>query len=241
MTQVVFLPGLASDAVMWQSQLAALGPNHRAHVTDVHTRCDSIEAMAATLLDEHPGELILCGASMGGIIAMQAAHQAPARMRGLALLGSSARPESAELRVLREAAITLFAQGRAAEVLRANVPLAFHPSHGANQALVQSYMDFVLKAGPDQLIRQNRAIMARPDARQYLPSLRCPALVVCGQADQLTPPECSREIAALLPQASLHLLDQCGHMLTMEQPERVNELLLQWLAQLPQTNRQSES
>ena len=109
MTQLILLPGLASDHVMWQAQLAALPRAWRAHVTDVHARCDTIEAMARTLLDEHPGTLVLCGASMGGIVAMEVARQAPQRIRGLALLGTSARPESDEIRMLREAAITLFA------------------------------------------------------------------------------------------------------------------------------------
>ncbi len=233
MTQLILIPGLASNHVMWQALLAVLPAHHRAHVSDVATRCDTIEDMAATLLREHPGELILCGASMGGIIAMQAAHQATSRMRGLALLGTSARPETDDIRALREAAITLFASGRAAEVLRANVPLAFHASRARDAALVQSYIDFVLEAGAEQLIRQNRAIMSRPDARKTLPDLSCPALVMWGDSDQLTPPEDNREIAALLPQAEMVELPQCGHMLTMEQPEKVNSLLLHWLQRLP--------
>lgn len=233
MNQLILLPGLASNHVMWQAQLAALPATWPTHVTDVHARCDSIEVMARTLLNEHPGELVLCGASMGGIVAMEVARQAPQRIRGLALLGTSARPETDDVRALREAAIVLFAQGRAAEVLRANVPLAFHGSRSADKTLVQCYLDFVLQAGPQQLIRQNRAIMGRRDARLHLPDLRCPVLMVCGDADQLTPIECAREITALIPHARLEILTQCGHMLTMEQPERVNTLLRDWLATLP--------
>jgi len=229
MTQIILIPGLASDHVMWQAQLAVLPPRYRPHVTDVATRRDTIEDMAATLLAEHPGELILCGASMGGIIAMQAAHQGGSRIRGLALLGTNARPEPDAMRDLREAAIALFAEGRTAEVLRANVPLAFHASRSKDTALVQTYLDFVHAAGAAQLIRQNRAIMARPDARQTLPGLRCPALVMWGDSDQLTPPEANREIAALLPHAQTVELAQCGHMLTMEKPDQVNDALLHWL------------
>ena len=232
MTQLILIPGLASDHVMWQAQLAALPAHHRAHVTDVATRHDSIETMATALLAEHPGDLILCGASMGGIVAMQAAHQGGDRIRGLALLGTNARPETDEVRALREAAITLFAGGRAAEVLRANVPLAFHASRSGDARLTQTYLDFVMAAGADQLIRQNRAIMARPDARRNLPGINCPALVMWGDSDQLTPPEANREIAALLPHAQAVELAQCGHMLTMEQPELVNHHLLQWLQRL---------
>lgn len=233
MTQLILIPGLASNHVMWRDQIAVLPGHYRVHVSDVATRCNTIEEMAATLLREHPGALILCGASMGGIIAMQAAHQGGARIRGLALLGTNARPETDDVRALRETAIGFFANGRAAEVLRANVPLAFHASRARDKALVQSYLDFVLEAGAEQLIRQNRAIMARPDARTTLPDLVCPALVMWGDSDQLTPPDANREIAGLLPHAESVELAQCGHMLTMEQPALVNARLLRWLQTLP--------
>ncbi len=97
---------------------------------------------------------------------------------------------------------------------------------------MQSYLDMMVRAGAQQLIAQNRAVMARPDSRPLLPSIRCPALVVCGESDLLTPPECSREMAAAIPGARLELIAGCGHMLTLEQPARVNELLLDWLASI---------
>jgi pimeloyl-ACP methyl ester carboxylesterase len=233
MSRLILIPGLASDAVMWQAQLAALPAHHHPHVTDVHNRYATIEAMAQALLAENDGDLVLCGASMGGIVAMEAVRQAPERIRGLALLGTNARPETDELRRLREAAIVFFEQGRAAEVLRANVPLAFHASRARDTALTQTYLDFVLAAGAGQLVRQNRAIMARPDARLHLGAIRCPVLVMCGDSDQLTPQECSREIATLVPHATLEIVPECGHMLTMEQPDIVNTALMAWLRNLP--------
>ena len=75
--------------------------------------------------------------------------------------------------------------------------------------------------------------MARPDARTHLPLLRCPTLVMCGDTDQLTPPECSHEIAALVPHAQLVMVPRCGHMLTMEKPDLVNATLRAWLLSLP--------
>ena len=217
---------------MWQAQQAALPAALRPVVAATHTRADAerIEDMAALLLAAHAGPLLLCGASMGGMIAMEAARQAPERIAGLALLGTTARPETPDMRSLREAAMALFEQGRVQEVIAPNVAFAFHPANAAQPALVQSYLDFVLRAGAGQLVRQNRAVIHRPDARLHLPRVACPTLVLCGVADQLTPPECSEEIAALVPGATYHLLADCGHMLTMEQPEAVNRLLLQWLA-----------
>jgi pimeloyl-ACP methyl ester carboxylesterase len=231
--RLILLPGLAADAAMWTHQLAAVPPPWRATVSDVHFHHDTLEAMAAALLADQAGELVLCGASMGGMLAMEVARQAPGRVRGLALLGTSARPETPQMHALREQAIALFAQGRVREVLEPNVPLAFHPDQAADAALVQAYFDLVMRAGAQQLIRQNRAVMARPDARVHLPQLRCPVLVLCGDADQLAPPECSQEIAALVPHARLVMVPRCGHMLSMEKPAEVNAALLDWLAGLP--------
>jgi pimeloyl-ACP methyl ester carboxylesterase len=133
------------------------------------------------------------------------------------------------MRQLRETAIELFGQGRAVEVIEANVAFAFHPDQACNEVLVGSYLDFVARAGAGQLIVQNRAVMSRPDARRHLSELRCPTLVMCGDSDQLTPPECSLEIAQLVPRAELVTVARCGHMLTMEQPVVVSAILKAWL------------
>jgi pimeloyl-ACP methyl ester carboxylesterase len=232
MTTTILLPGLASDAALWRDQapaLAALGP---VRVSDVHARHDTLPEMAAALLAEQPGPLVLVGTSMGGILALEVQRQAPQRVQGLALLGSTARADTAELLALRSQAIALFAQGRMDEVIRPNVMFAFHPSRGGDAALVGDYLAMMARAGPAQLMRQNRAIMARPDSRPWLADIRCPVLVACGDGDLLTPPECSREIAEAVAGAELHLLPQCGHLLTWERPQQVTDLLVRWRQRL---------
>jgi pimeloyl-ACP methyl ester carboxylesterase len=233
MHTVILLPGLASDATVWRDQLPVLAARHLVHVSDVHFRFDTLPEMAAALLAETAGPLVLVGTSMGGMLALEAAHQAPQRVRAVAALGSSARPDTPELKRLRTDAIALFEQGRMDEVLRANTAFAFHPAHAQRRDLIDGYFGFVRAAGAAQLIRQNRAVMARPDLRPTLPALRCPLLVACGEADLLTPVEHSREIAALVPHAQLEIVPGAGHMLTMEQPARVNALLRAWLQGLP--------
>lgn len=230
--QLLLLPGLAADERMWRGVLPHMPEALRPVVATAHqdATLHTIEDFAARLLAQHAGPLVLAGASMGGMVAMEAARQAPERIAGLALLGTTARPETPDMRALREAAIELFEQGRLREVIEPNVAFAFHPDNATRPELVQAYLDFVLGAGAAHLVRQNRAVIHRPDARQHLPGMACPVLVVCGEADQLTPPECSAEIAALVPHADHTLLAHSGHMLTMEQPEAVNHLLVQWLA-----------
>jgi len=235
MPSLVLLPGLACDQRLFEAQLPALPPALPVQVSDAHARHDRIEAMAAAVLAENAGPLILCGASMGGMVAMEVARQEPGRVAGLALLGTNARAETPEMFELRGSAIELFENGEARDVIEFNAGIAFHPSRAGDTALLRRYVDLVLDAGVQQLVRQNRALMVRPDARSHLPALRCPVLVMCGDDDRLTPPECSREIAALIPQAELVWVAQCGHMLTMERPELVNATLGAWLQRWVET------
>jgi pimeloyl-ACP methyl ester carboxylesterase len=230
MQPITLLPGLACDAELWRDQVAALAPLRPVQVSDVHTRWATLPQMAAALLADSDGDLLLCGTSMGGMLALEVLRQAPQRVKALALLASSARPDTPELIRLRNDAIVLFEQGRMHEVLQANVAFAFDPVHAA--ALSPAYLAMMDRAGAGQLIAQNRAIMARADQRPLLPRIACPTLVVVGQADLLTPPEHAQEMASLIPGARLHILPQCGHLLTWEQPQRVNELLVDWFGGL---------
>lgn len=232
MPTMLLLPGLACDAALWSGQQPALSTLGPVQVGDAHTRHDNLPGMAAELLDLHAGPLRLIGASMGGMLALEMVRQAPSRIVALALLGSSARPDTAELLQLRAQAIRQFEQGHMMEVLRANVAFAFDPENAKRPGLVQGYLDMIVRAGARQLIAQNRAVMARPDSRALLPSIRCPTLVVCGASDLLTPPACSREMAAAIPGARLEMIPRCGHMLTLEQPEQISALLLGWLGSM---------
>jgi pimeloyl-ACP methyl ester carboxylesterase len=233
MLSVILLPGLACDDELFQHQaqaLVALGA--RVHISTAHGRRATLPEMATTLLAEHPGQHVLVGASMGGMVAMEMQRQAPARVQALGLLGTTARPDTPELIALRTQACELFGAGRMDEVLRANVLFAFHPTKALAPGLVQRYLAMIGRAGPEQLIAQNRAVMARIDSRPQLAAVRCPVLVVCGEADQLTTPEHAREMASLMPHAWLEMVPGAGHMLTMEQPERVSTVLVKWLQSL---------
>lgn len=237
---LLLLPGLACDDALFAHQQPALQAwAHTQHlrvlVSTAHTREPTLPTMARRLLAEHPhGALWLVGCSMGGMLAMELHRQAPQRVQAVALLGTTARPDTPELIALRTKACELFAQGRMDEVLGANVLFAFHPTQAADRALTQRYLAMLHRAGAQQLIQQNHAVMARVDSRPHLPTVTCPVLVACGEADQLTPPEHALEMAALLPHARLEIVAGAGHMLTMEQPQRVTELLLRWLTEVRQ-------
>ena len=226
MTPLVLLPGLACDGALYRDQLPALSALGPVQVSDVHAREATLPAMAARLLADHEGPVALAGASMGGMLALEAWRQAPHRVRGLALLGSTARADTPEQIRLRTEGIAAFEAGRMDEVLMANLMFAFHPSNVAR--LAADYGAMVRRAGVAQLVAQNRAVMAREDLRPRLPRITCPLLVMGGDSDGLTPPECGREIAAAVPRARLEILAACGHMLTWERPDAVTGALRDW-------------
>jgi len=236
MSSVILLPGLACDAGVWRHQVPALARVHDVRVSDVHFRFDTLSEMAAALLAEHAGRLVLIGHSMGGMLALEAVRQAPQRVVAMAMLGSSARPDTPELLKLRADACVLYEQGRVDEVIGANAMFAFHArTLQRNRAVVDDYVAMMRRAGGANLARQNRAVMARIDSRPFLPALGCPLLVACGEGDQLALPEHSREMAALVPHARLAWVAEAGHMLTMEQPAFVNAKLREWLTRVEST------
>jgi pimeloyl-ACP methyl ester carboxylesterase len=233
MLEIVLLPGLACDESLWRDQVPVLrSAGHRVTVTDVHWRHTSLPQMARALLQLHDGPLVLVGSSMGGMLALHVHREAPDRVAAMALLSTTAQPDTPALIQLRSDAIVEFQQGRAEAVLRINAAFAFHPEHAADPARVDDYVERILAGGVDQLITQNRAVMARDDMRPWLAEVRCPVLVACGDADLLTPAAMSREIAGAIPQARIEVVARAGHLMTWEQPEAVNRLLLHWLAGL---------
>jgi pimeloyl-ACP methyl ester carboxylesterase len=233
MHTVILLPGLACDESLWRDQLPALSAQHTVHVSSVQQRHASLPDMAHALLAEHAGPLVLVGSSMGGMLALHTQRAAPQRVAAMALLSTTARADTPELIRLRREAIVEFQRGRAEAVLRANAMFAFHPNHAKDPLRVDHYVAQILRVGADQLIAQNRAVMARADMRPWLADIRCPLLVACGDNDLLTPLEHSREIVQAVAHARLEVVPGAGHLMTWEQPARVNALLLQWLATLP--------
>jgi pimeloyl-ACP methyl ester carboxylesterase len=109
------------------------------------------------------------------------------------------------------------------------IPILLSPEHQKDTALVRLVHDMAEEIGVDGYIRQQTAIIGRPDNRPFLPNVACPTLVVVGQEDALTPPKVAREIAEGIPNAELAVIEGSGHLSTIEQPDAVNARLRRWL------------
>ncbi|WP_262028935.1 alpha/beta fold hydrolase [Microvirga sp. Mcv34] len=225
---LVLIPGLACTARLFEPQIAALSTGRTIVVAD-NTQGDSIPAMASRLLSDVPGTFALAGLSMGGYVAMEVMRQAPDRVERLALLDTSARPDTPEASQDRKRLMALADAGRFEEIHSALWPRLVHPDHRSDQALQDVLLGMMRETGAGAYIRQQRAIMARSDSRPSLPGIEIPTLVLVGEGDSITPPEIAREIAEMIEWASLVVVPEAGHMSTLEQPERVTQALQLWL------------
>jgi len=226
---LILLPGLLCDAALWQNQIDRFGQRFEIIVADL-TRDDTLRGMAGRVLASAPPRFALAGLSMGGYVAQEILREAPQRVSRVALLDTSARPDSAEQTERRRALIKLAQTGKFKGVTPRLLPLLIHPARLDDRALTGIVMAMAERVGQGAFLRQQHAILNRPDGRPDLPSIVCPALVVCGRNDALTPPALSREMADGIPDARLLELDECGHLSSLEQPELVNQALEDWLA-----------
>jgi pimeloyl-ACP methyl ester carboxylesterase len=177
-----------------------------------------------------PARFALAGLSLGGYVAWEVLRQAPERVTRLALLDTSARPDSAEQTARRRGLLALGEASGLPPVLDALWPAVVGPARQDDLALRRRFDAMSLRLGWPVFARQQEAIIGRPDSRADLAGVAVPALVLCGRDDAITPLEVSEEMAAGIPGAELVVLDDCGHLSTWERPDAVTEALSAWLA-----------
>jgi pimeloyl-ACP methyl ester carboxylesterase len=227
-TRLILLPGLLCDARLWRHQVAHVADSASIEVADL-VGPDRIEAMAERVLAMGPGPFALAGLSMGGYVAFEILRRAPERVLRLALLDTSARPDAPEQSARRRGLIELAQKGRFLGVTPRLLPQLLHPDHARDHAIANTVVQMARAVGREGFVAQQRAIMGRPDSRPDLGRIRCPTLVLGGAQDAVTPPEVLQEIAGGIAGARLILLDRCGHLSPLEQPDAVTAALRDWL------------
>ncbi len=225
--RLLLLPGLLCDARLWQDQAASLSSDHHCIIADL-TQDDSIGAMAARAIAAVEGPFALAGLSMGGYVALEVMRQAADRVTRLALLDTSARPDTPEQARRRRGLISLSRKGAFRGVTPRLLPELLHPAHLATP-VAETVMAMAERVGRDAFIRQQLAILSRPDSRPDLPRIAVPSLVGVGSGDRLTPPLLAEEIAAAIPGARLVFFQKSGHLPPLEEPEAVTVALRDWL------------
>jgi len=224
----LLVPGLGATARLYSHQIPALWALGAVMVAD-HRRQDSMFALAKDILIHAPPQFALIGLSMGGYIAFEILRQAPERVLRLALLDTSARPDTPDQTERRQLTIAKAQAGDLPGIAALMFPGLVHASRRHDAGLRAAIDGMLLETGSEAFARQQTAIMGRLDSRPSLSAIRCPALVLVGDGDELTPPFLAEEIAQGIEGAQLLTVPGAGHVSTLERPEFVTQTLVAWL------------
>lgn len=233
---LVLVPGFGSDAALWSPVVRSLGDAAEYRVGDT-LRDDSLPAMARRILDTAPPRFALAGVSMGGMVALEILRAAPERVVRLALLDTTARPDTAPQRMKRHAVNA---------VVTTVGPFDFLVRRGmgslvdrrASAELRSRLAEMTIALGRTVFVRQNRALATRQDMRSLLPDIRVPVAVIVGANDRTTPVALSQELHRLIPGSTLDIVPDSAHLALVEQPDIVATVLRRWLERpaLPQAS-----
>jgi len=228
-TPLLLVPGLASSARIYAPVIPALwrfGPVMVAN----HIRDDSMAAIARRVLSEAPPRFALAGHSMGGYIALEIMRQAPERVLRLALINTQARPDTPEATQRRRVLMERAKRGELRAAREEMFPELVHPSRRDDSDIRRLVHEQGDDVGVEGYLRQQAAIIARVDSRPTLSAIKCPTLVMTGDADNTIPNAFSKEMAESIAGARLVILERCGHLPQPEQPEATVRVLSEWLA-----------
>lgn len=226
---LVLVPGLSCNAALYAPQWPALADGRSILVAE-HSLNDTLQGIAQRLLAAAPPRFALCGLSMGGYVAFEVLRQAPERVTRLALLDTSAKPATQETNGPREQMIALAEKGAFDNVTTLLWQKLVAPSRLVDEPLRLLVRQMADDVGADGFIRQQRAIMRRPDSRPTLKSSSCPVLILVGEEDEITPIDEAREMAEIAAaRARLAIIAGSGHLSTLEAPDAVTAALLNWL------------
>ncbi|MFZ6733127.1 alpha/beta fold hydrolase [Undibacterium sp. Ji42W] len=229
--QFLLIPGFMCDASLWKFMLPRLEQLGQVRFADLNEG-NSIEDMAARLLPVLPDNGIIVGFSLGGYVARHMAwlaHQQNKVLHGLVLLNTSARVSTADEDNKNRQQIKLLEhypyKGQTMTALRR----ALHPQRQDDAVILAHLQAMSLTLGKQVFLQQ--LSIARADGHHELPEITCPALVVASRNDQMRSLAESEKLAHGLPNAILHIIEDCGHMSPLEKAPELIATLHDWLQQ----------
>ncbi len=234
-TRLLLVPGMICSPRLYTAQVAALSADAEIVVPDWRRAplaiWDSWESAARWVVDQMPpGKFALAGLSLGGMLAVEIMQFAAERVTKLALLDTGVRGQNEAERAIRRARIRLADEGHFELVLGMQMA-RFIPAYMLpDKALVDEVMTMCGEIGVEIYKRQEALAAIRVDRRPDLPKITCPTIVVCGRDDAALPLFLSEEIAAAIKGSELIVIEQCGHLITMEKPEETTAILKRWLS-----------
>lgn len=217
-----------TDERLYAHQLAALESAYDCSVF-VFREHDSMAGMAEQVLSTMPQRFTWIGLSLGGYVAFEAIRRALPRIERLVLIDTTAVADHPQRREGRHQDIATVRQGGIEALIPALPSRWLLPAHVGNAALGELMADMARSVGAVGQFNQQTAMLGRPDSHADLAQVRVPTLVMCGRQDPVTPLADHEAMTACVPGAELQVIDSCGHLSTIEQPEAVTSALTRWL------------
>lgn len=227
---LVFACAHMTDERLFAHAIAALLDTHDCRVM-VFREQNSMAAMAEALLAAAPPRFTLIGLSLGGYVAFEVIRRALHRLEGLVLIDTTALADHPARRQGRHDDIAKVQAG-GIEALIPELPSRWLlPAHTARPELVELMASMARSVGATGQFNQQTAMLGRPDSHADLATVQVPTLVVCGRQDPVTPLADHEAMAARVRGARLEVIEDCGHLSTIEQPEIATGILTRWLQQ----------
>jgi pimeloyl-ACP methyl ester carboxylesterase len=223
---LVLVPALGCDARLWQPVVDRV--RDRVECVVVQGSGDSIESMADDVLAQAPARFYLAGISMGGYVSLDLVLRATGRVAGLALLNTSAIAAPPDRRQNSISVIELAESGLFDEAVD-RVSGAVARGRPDVTALAA---EMARDLGADVFTAQQLAVLDRRDRTPEIAKIAVPTLIVAGDADAITPPRLSEEMASSIPGAELQVLEGIGHLSPLEDPAAVAARLGDWLVRI---------
>ncbi len=228
MTDIALIPSQLCTDLVWEKQLPVLSSLGTPHIFTQRDH-DTIGAMAQSVLDALPRDFVLITHGMGGFVGFEMLRRQPERITKLVLMSALAPADTPKQTVRREGYLRLVEQGKFDGIIEERIPMLVHPSRVHDEAITSILRRMAQDTGPKVFQRQQRAIMARIDSRPSLAAIACPTLLVFGRQDGITTFDHQTEMLESIRGSRLEIIEDCGHMMTLEKPDEVNALLSSFL------------
>jgi len=203
---LIMIPGTLCDSTLFQYQQTALQDLADCQVAD-HSSADSLEEVAANILAAVQGPFSIMGLSYGGIIAFELWRQAAERIERMILLNTNHQKPSDTTRANQQRFLGMSVLGEFREITTDFLKDAMlHPAHARQSEMRSIVLDMALNTG----------------------NIQCPTLIMTGREDKVCTPAMHDEMAKLIPNSTLAIIEHCGHLSTLEQPEEINKIIKNW-------------
>lgn len=225
---LVLIPGTLCDVSLFDNQQTGISDIVNCQAVDC-SRCDNLAEIATLILSEIQGDFALLGFSYGGIIAFEIMRQVPERITKLILLNTNYKSPSEATIASQQKYLKMVETGDFRKITTDFTKESMlHPDHANNLEIREKVLNMALNVGETGFKNQVKSQLNRPDSTADLPKINCPTLIITGREDRICPPILHEEMARLIPNSSLVIIEECGHLTTLEQPEIVNETIRKW-------------